>query len=209
MVFTNAFERTPPIIKTKLKGAVGNVELTGELPWGGVFDPADLASRTDSNNLKLWREAELKHSRIAMLAVVGMLVAEKWNPLFGGKILGISINHFQQTYNVWPQFWIILLASIAAVEARTISKGWESRDGSFLRSKLQDDYIPGDLGFDPLNLVPNKSYDDPKFLEKRNKELNNGRVAILAVAGIVAQELKDPTHTIWEHIRDYGLGPVK
>lgn len=143
-----------------------------------------------------------------MLATVGMLTAEKWNPLFGGKIMGISINHFQQTYNVWPQFWIAILAAIASVEAITISKGWEPVDGSILRSKLRDDYIPGNIGFDPFNLVPNKSYDDPKFLEKRNKELNNGRLAMLAVAGIVVQELKDPTHTIWEHIKDYGFNPV-
>lgn len=174
-----------------------------------MFDPLGLSSITTPDSLKLWREAELKHGRLAMLATVGMLTAEKWNPLFGGKVTGISINHFQQTYNTWPQFWLFILAAIAYVEAITISKGWESVDGTFLRSKLQDDYIPGDLGFDPLNLVPNKSYEDPKFLEKRNKELNNGRLAMLAVAGIVIQELKDPTHTIFEHIKDYGLGPVR
>jgi len=31
----NGFEKIPPVVKTKLKGSVANVDLTGELPWGG------------------------------------------------------------------------------------------------------------------------------------------------------------------------------
>ena len=51
------------------------------------------------------------------------------------------------------------------------------------RSKLQ-----GDLGFDPLGLSPS----DPKdFRDMRTKELQNGRLAMLATAGFIAQELVD------------------
>ena len=35
VVVANAFEKFTPTVKTKLKGSVANVELTGELPWGG------------------------------------------------------------------------------------------------------------------------------------------------------------------------------
>jgi len=45
--------------------------------------------------------------------------------------------------------------------------------------------IPGDIGFDPLGIKPT---NDADMLEMQNKELNNGRLAILAVAGIVGQE---------------------
>lgn len=37
------------------------------------------------------------------------------------------------------------------------------------------------------------------FLNMRNKELNNGRLAMLAVAGMAAQELIDGK-TIWAHL---------
>merc|ERR1719222_339274 len=51
---------------------------------------------------------------------------------------------------------------------------------------LQDGYYPGDVGFDPLGLKP----DDPaEFDIMATKELQHGRLAMLAAAGFVAQEL--------------------
>ena len=45
---------------------------------------------------------------------------------------------------------------------------------------------PGDIGFDPLNLRP---ADPAEFEVMATKELQHGRLAMLAVAGFVAQEL--------------------
>merc|ERR1719359_325516 len=51
---------------------------------------------------------------------------------------------------------------------------------------IKEDHTPGDLGFDPLGLKPT----DPKeFREMQNKELNNGRLAMIAAAGMIGQEL--------------------
>ena len=51
---------------------------------------------------------------------------------------------------------------------------------------LNDDYYPGDIKFDPLGLKP----DTPEeFAEMATKELQQGRLAMLAVSGFVAQEL--------------------
>lgn len=44
----------------------------------------------------------------------------------------------------------------------------------------------------------------PEFREKRTKELNNGRLAMLAVAGFIAQEKIDGLGII-EHLRAFGL----
>ena len=46
--------------------------------------------------------------------------------------------------------------------------------------------LVGNLGFDPLGLTPK----DPKEFDLlRTKEINNGRLAMIGIAGIVAQEL--------------------
>jgi len=50
------------------------------------------------------------------------------------------------------------------------------------------DYYPGDIGFDPLGLKP----EDPEELNLMiTKELQNGRLAMLAAAGFLAQEAVD------------------
>ena len=53
--------------------------------------------------------------------------------------------------------------------------------------------------FDPLGICPQNEKD---FYDMRTKELNNGRLAMIAVAGFVAQELVNyrqivPTFKNW------------
>jgi light-harvesting complex I chlorophyll a/b binding protein 1 len=56
----------------------------------------------------------------------------------------------------------------------------------FLAVLLQDEYEPGTLGFDPLGLKPT---DPEELFVLETKELNNGRLAMIGVAGFVLQEL--------------------
>ena len=67
-------------------------------------------------------------------------------------------------------------------------KGWQKLDQrSYTASEsLREGYMPGDLGFDPLGLKPESPAE---LAEMQTKELNNGRLAMMAVAGIVAQEV--------------------
>lgn len=51
---------------------------------------------------------------------------------------------------------------------------------------LRENYYPGDLGFDPFGLKPT---DPQEFAIMQAKELSNGRLAMLAVAGMCVQEL--------------------
>ena len=53
---------------------------------------------------------------------------------------------------------------------------------------LQDGYYPGDIGFDPLGLKPAGAAE---FAEMQTKELQNGRLAMLASMGFIVQEQVD------------------
>ena len=51
---------------------------------------------------------------------------------------------------------------------------------------IREDHNLGNLGFDPFGLKPK----DPQELKKmQTKELNNGRLAMIAAAGMIVQEL--------------------
>ena len=51
---------------------------------------------------------------------------------------------------------------------------------------IRSDHEAGDLGFDPLGLKPT---DPAELKEMQTKELNNGRLAMIAAAGMIVQEL--------------------
>jgi light-harvesting complex I chlorophyll a/b binding protein 1 len=86
---------------------------------------------------------------------------------------------------VSPQFFELLSILIGAFELNRALKGWKSMDSKTFQD-LKDNYYPGDVGFDPLGLKP---ADGEEFLQMSTKELQNGRLAMLGVAGMVAQEL--------------------
>merc|ERR1719158_572050 len=57
---------------------------------------------------------------------------------------------------------------------------------------MKADHQPGDWGFDPLGLKPKDAWLERRELQwkdMQNKELNNGRLAMIAAAGMIAQEL--------------------
>ena len=161
-------------------------DMYGALPPVGFFDPLGISNGKTPAELKKFREAELKHGRVAMIAVLGCLVGESFNPLFDHQITGPAIYQFQQADDLVSFFWVGVLFVIGLVEGQTIIKGWESTTGTSGVANLKEDYIPGDIGFDPLGFKPS---DEEAFDVIRTKELQNGRLAMLGIAGIVAQEL--------------------
>ena len=77
-----------------------------------------------------------------------------------------------------------LLIAIFFSEIQRARVGWVEPEVEYFA--LREGYLPGDLGFDPMGLKPK----EPKeLLAMQNKEINNGRLAMIAVAGMTAEEL--------------------
>jgi Chlorophyll A-B binding protein len=163
-------------------------DLPGALAPVGFFDPLGFAAKADEPTLKRYREAELTHGRVAMLAVVGFLVGEKVEGssfLFDAQVSGPAITHLTQVPTI---FWSVLAIAIGAAEIKRAEKGWVEPENVPVSKPglLRAEYYPGDLGFDPLGLKPSDA-EEMKTLQ--TKELQNGRLAMLAAAGFMAQEL--------------------
>ncbi len=169
-------------------------EKVGVTAPAGFFDPLQLSKDQDAATLVKFREAELKHGRIAMMATLGFLVSEVWHPMLASTINLDAIYAWQEMerYEEAPLVMIVIL--IAAAEGAVASKKWQNVDltskGSYEATKdglfkMQSDTVPGDYNWDPLNLLPE---DSEGRLERMNQELNHGRLAMLAIAGFVVQE---------------------
>merc|ERR1719191_270360 len=175
-----AMEEAEKEIKMKAEDMAG---VTGPL---GFFDPVGFSTDASPGKLLFYREVELKHGRVCMLASLGILVAEQFHPLFGGGIDVPSYVAFQLT--PLQKFWPAVLLAVSIPEVFSVFT-FESPFGMNILDqiwKIKADHPPGDFGFDPLGLKPK----DPKELkEMQTKELNNGRLAMIAAAGMIAQEV--------------------
>jgi len=164
--------------------------LPGSLDPAGEFDPLGISENTSLDQMKAYREAETTHGRVAMLAVIGFLVTEEpiaFHPLFdqSQKDIGPAIRHLDEVRIIAPFFFEILALVIGGIEVTRAITGW-AKPGNDEELILNEDYFPGDIGFDPLSLKPD-TWEE--FSEMSTKELQHGRVAMLAAAGIIAQEL--------------------
>merc|ERR1719310_743181 len=156
--------------------------LPGALPPVGEFDPFNLLEGKSEEDVRYYREAELTHGRVSMLASLGFLVQESFHPLFtadGGPAI-------EQIPKLPPALWFGMTLGIAICESLRIQKGWANPyEAPSKIQTLKPEYYPGDLGFDPLGLKP----EDPnEFRIMQEKELSHGRLAMLAAAGFMAQE---------------------
>jgi hypothetical protein len=146
-------------IKTRAKSILGNPfenEL-GVIDPTGFFDPLGLSNNIDQATFDQYRTAELKHGRVAQLAVVGYVVQEVYR--FPGEIApGLK---FADVPNG--------VAAINAIPAL----GWLQI--FFLIGAVDYYGLLGDFDIGKPSLTPEE-------LEKRQlNELQHGRLAQLAV----------------------------
>jgi len=119
------------------------------------------------------QEAEIKHGRIAMLAFAGWVVTEFV------KLPG-------EVHNVSPiAAHDAAVASGAAWQVLALIAGLEFIGSVALKETFDGNRAPGDFGFDPLGFSAKGTPQDKANLAA--KEIENGRAAMLAFAGIVTQ----------------------
>merc|ERR1719171_999425 len=150
-----------PAIKTM---KVGDGTLAGDMN----FDPLQISDTPAA--LAWYREAEIKHARLAMLAAFGWPVSEITN--FGNLLNADGrapslLNGGLENINV--VYW----AAVIGLGVFAESKGLDKQYGK------QQDYLPGMIGFDPLGA------DSPSM---RNAEITNGRVAMVAITIYALEE---------------------
>ena len=141
------------------------------------FDPLGL-SNVEGVGLDLYwlREAEIKHCRVAMMAVAGFLFVELVGTAPGCEIATSKnqIDAFWQLWEVHPQyivFGLIMVGLVEMISGIATTTGRESGNRA-----------PGDFGLDPLKIK-----GTPKWDKYALNEVKNGRLAMWAAMGELIQ----------------------
>ena len=138
------------------------------------FDPLGLAEKAPEM-VPWYRECEIKHGRIAMLAVVGFITAE-YVRIPGDMYQGMSVveahNALLKNGPMYQLlFWIGMFELIVTIPAFVATQNGER--------------APGDFNFG-MGFAPK---DPEKFKLKQIAELKNGRLAMLGFSGMVTQSV--------------------
>ncbi len=159
-------------------GNVNPTGLIGDLPPVGFFDPAGFAAKASPDELIRYREVEIMHGRFAQLAIIGFLVPENYaaQGAYGDDFLAPTGTALEAV-NTDPLWLGLTLGVIACLETIRLL---ETEPGTRTNAKILE-----------TGLYPEQS--DEKLAEYSLKELQNGRLAMLAFAGAVAQELVNET----------------
>lgn len=161
--------------------------LDGTLAGDVGFDPCGFSK---SKNALYWmREAEIKHSRLAMLAAVGWPLSELWHKgiadffhldsilATGDKAPSILNGGLSSVYASGILMMSVIIAGY--LENKSMNNG-----EIFWNAEKPEGYVPGNYNFDPLNLYTTKGNKK----EMETAEIKHGRLAMIAITAYVAQE---------------------
>ena len=120
-----------------------------------------------------FREAELKHGRQAMAACLGWIVQPSFHPLAKDCHISHPEDPLKTLYELPPAGAFQIIVFIGFLEFLG------------LQIKKNELYSPGDL-LGASELVDNT---DAGWVDYQQKELNNGRLAMVAIMGFWMQDL--------------------
>ena len=140
----------------------------------------DASERKPITTVEWMREAELKHARIAMLAFIGYIAVDSGVRFPGspyGSIASSLVAHDAAVANGSMGFMLFCVSILELVSGAAI---YDQAKGSGRQS--------GDFGFDPLGFGKDKK----KFADYAEKEISNGRLAMMAISGILTVNALHP-----------------
>jgi len=215
--FANVGGKTPALPTSAAKAEFAGAQFPGlgapsevrpgfqsGLPGDAGFDPLGLANfdlslgsaldkkRSAALVLQDYRDAELKHGRLAMLAAVAFPLQEKLNPILAAQLR-------------WPN----LVAETGGLSPSVLNGGLEQGpipgaivtffvlmslvEAQGLRIKKSDgaDWLPGDYG--TLRIAEKGT---EQFFSLQEGEIWNGRIAMIAILAYVVQEAVTKVPTI-------------
>lgn len=174
------FSKSTPWLKTnpKLDGMIGNAD----------FDPLGLS---DTADIKWMREAELKHGRVAMLATAGWLVQSAGIHLPDPYGIFQTKNPIDAFFAVGPTPWLQIVLFIGFMESIN-----HNGKMTMVDMHKDSDRIVGEFST-PIygaKLLKNKT---PEYIaDMKLKELQNGRLAMCAIGGLVHQTILKGTEVL-------------
>jgi len=153
----------------------------------GFFDPLGMLDGADQERFDRLRYVELKHGRIAMLAVLGQIVTKAGIRLPGDIDLhGTSFASIDTGFNAFNQIpeagiyqmlALFFFLEISVMKDQAGSMGKEAAPGAF-PGDFRNGFI--DFGWD--------KYTEEQKLKKRAIELNNGRAAQMGILALMVHE---------------------
>lgn len=135
----------------------------------------------DEETFADWRKAELKHGRVAQAAVLGLLIQDVYR--FPGYISPIDDLTFSEIPNGIAAFgavpffgWVQLIAFVGFL------------DSAVFKTEKDFTYTAG---------VPENSLSGPGLIDLKNKELQNGRIAMIAISEILTHNIAVPSESLF------------
>jgi len=169
--------------------SVGSMEGVGPETANKAFDPLQLSSMGSEKTLAWFRHAELKHGRVAMASIVGLLVhingihfSGYLSPTYGVTFESLSKMGPFDAWNAIPLLGQLqIIWTIAGLEhasecldpAGHYTKGGTPGNLKFLKNFWD---TPGFT----------KKLTAEQLAEKRVSELKNGRLAMIGISSICA-----------------------
>ena len=152
------------------KPVVRNFNYQGDLPPVGYFDPGVFSTNESDDTIKYLREAELQHGRVAMMSFVGLVALDLFRD-------DLAIDYLSKmSWEEQSPYWF----GVAVYEFARMGAGWRNpfvEKGIYF--KLEEDYQPGNVLKMNATDIPDRKY---------NVELSNGRLAMFACLGYMAEE---------------------
>lgn len=186
-VLMGAKKKAAPVVSTS--GSAITLGDVGTTPPLGIYDPLGIMKDASPKEYRRWQELEIKHGRLAMLAVTHVLVTG-WGLKWPGYCSYIAYDNTLNNLK-WSDIPAGTLASFNALPAL----GWFQIIG--LAAIMDVVLLAQDPAKPAGEVIPEgvknwalyKRFNSPAVFEKRlNQERNNGRAAMMGIAGMIQHE---------------------